>query len=79
MNVATEDRASIYGRIMTEDKSFFEQLESDKILKEKTQKIFQFFQLIKKDLDIDSSNAFYTKIEMLQARVNAMPIKDAGN
>lgn len=79
MNVATEDRASIYGRIMTEDKSFFEQLESDKILKEKTEKIFQFFQLIKKDLDIDSSNAFYTKIEMLQARVNALPVKDAGN
>ena len=79
MNVATEDRASIYGRIMTEDKSFFEQLESDKILKEKTEKIFQFFQLIKKDLDIDSSNAFYTKLEMLKARVNALPIKDAGN
>ena len=69
MNVASEDRASIYGRMMTEDKSFFEQLESDKILKEKTEKIFQFFQLIKQDLAIDSSNAFYTKLEEIAARV----------
>lgn len=43
MNVATDDRATLYGRLMAEDKLFFERLKTDKILKAKTDRILEFF------------------------------------
>ena len=72
MNVATEDRASIYGRIMTEDPLFMKQLETDAILNAKTEAIFAFFDGIKKDLNIKSSNAFYTKLETIKTKVRSI-------
>ena len=63
MNVATDDRATLYGRLMAEDKLFFERLKTDKILKSKTDRILEFFQLIKRDLGIKSTSAFFIKIE----------------
>jgi len=63
MNVATDDRATLYGRLMAEDKLFFERLKTDKILKSKTDRILEFFQLIKRDLGVKSTSAFFIKIE----------------
>ena len=63
MNVATDDRATLYGRLMAEDKLFFERLKTDKILKAKTDRILEFFQFIKRDLGIKSTNPFFIKIE----------------
>jgi len=63
MNVATDDRATLYGRLMAEDKLFFERLKTDKILKAKTDRILEFFQLIKRDLGIKSTSSFFIKIE----------------
>ncbi len=63
MNVATDDRATLYGRLMAEDKLFFERLKTDKILKAKTDRILDFFQLIKRDLGIKSTSPFFIKIE----------------
>jgi hypothetical protein len=63
MNVATDDRATLYGRLMAEDKLFFERLKTDKILKAKTDRILEFFQLIKRDLGIMSTSPFFIKIE----------------
>jgi len=63
MNVATDDRATLYGRLMAEDKLFFERLKTDKILKVKTDRILEFFQLIKRDLGIMSTSSFFIKIE----------------
>ncbi len=65
MNVATDDRATLYGRLMAEDKLFFERLKTDKILKAKTDRILEFFQLIKRDLGIKSTSPFFIKIEGL--------------
>jgi len=65
MNVATDDRATLYGRLMAEDKLFFERLKTDKILKAKTDRILEFFQFIKRDLGIKSTSPFFIKIEGL--------------
>ena len=79
MNVATEDRASIYGRVMTEDPLFMKQLETDAILNAKTEAIFAFFDGIKKDLNIKSSNAFYTKLETIKTKVRSITKRRAAD
>jgi len=50
---------------MAVDKLFFERLKTDKILKSKTDRILEFFQLIKRDLGIKSTSPFFIKIEGL--------------
>ncbi|WP_309717921.1 hypothetical protein [Armatimonas sp.] len=69
MNVATDDRATLYARLMTEDQAFFEKLTTDKILKAKTEKMLAFFQFLKKDLAIPTQSVFYTKLEKIQSRL----------
>ena len=69
MNIATDDRATLYGRLMSGDIDFFGRLSRDKILKAKTGKILDFFQLIKTNLDIPSPNPFYEKLEFIQKLV----------
>jgi len=63
MNIATDDRAALYGRLMTGDQPFLAKLETDKILKAKTERMMEFFQFLKRDLAIPSPSPFYSKLE----------------
>ena len=69
MNVATDDRATLYARLMTEDKGFFDKLATDKILTAKTEKMLAFFQFLKKDLAIPTPSPFFTKLENVTANL----------
>ena len=66
MNIATDDRATLYGRLMSGDMQFFSKLERDMILKAKTEKILEFFRLLKRDLEIPPTSPFYTKLDSLK-------------
>jgi hypothetical protein len=71
MNIATDDRATLYGRMMTArvadegrgDQPFLAKLETDKILKAKAERMIEFFQLLKRDLAIPSPNPLCSKLE----------------
>ncbi len=71
MNIATDDRATLFGRMMTArvadegrgDLLFLAKLEADKILKAKTDRMIEFFQLLKRDLAIPSENPLYSILD----------------
>lgn len=71
MNIATDDRATLYGRMMTAhlsdegrgDQPFLAKLETDKILKVKADRLIKFFQLLKRDLGISATSPLYSRIE----------------
>lgn len=71
MNIATDDRATLFGRMMTArvadegrgDQPFLAKLETDKILKAKFDRMIEFFQFLKSDLAIPSPNPFDLKLE----------------
>lgn len=69
MNIATDDRATLYARLMSGDVEFLSRLRRDTILKAKTEKLLEFFQVIQKDLNISSSNPFYEKLEIIKTMV----------
>ena len=64
-----DDRATLYARLMSGDVEFLSRLGRDTILKAKTEKLLEFFQVIQKDLDISSSNPFYEKLEIIKTMV----------
>lgn len=64
MNIATDDRATLYARIMAEDKAFATRLKTDKILREKADKLLGFFQLLQRDLNIRSTSPFYSRLDI---------------
>jgi len=71
MNIATDDRATLYGRLMTArladagkgDQLFLERLGTDKFLKAKAERMSEFFQLLKRDLAIPASSPLYSRFE----------------
>ena len=71
MNIATDDRATLFGRMMTArvadegrcDLSFLAKLETDKILKAKADRMIEFFQLLRRDLAIPSESPLYSTLE----------------
>ena len=71
MNIATDDRATLYARLMTAhvadegrgDQPFLAKLETDKILKAKADRMIEFFQLLKRDLAIPAESPFYSKLQ----------------
>ena len=71
MNIATDDRATLFGRMMTArvadegrgDQPFLAKLKTDTILKAKSDRMIEFFQLLKRDLAIPSPSPFYSKLE----------------
>jgi hypothetical protein len=71
MNIATDDRATLYARLMTAhvadegrgDQPFFEKLKTDKILKSKADRLIQFFQMLKRDLAISEPSRLYSHLE----------------
>jgi hypothetical protein len=71
MNIATDDRATLYARLMTAhvadegrgDQPFLAKLETDKILKAKADLLIKFFQMLKSDLAIPAESPFYSRLE----------------
>ncbi len=72
MNIATDDRATLFARMMTArvadegrgDLPFIAKLEADKILKAKAERMSEFFQLLNHDLAMTfESNQLYSTLE----------------
>jgi len=71
MNVATDDRATLYARLMTMtqadegrgDQTFITKLLNDPIMRAKAERLREFFQHLKRDLNIASPCPFYERIE----------------
>jgi hypothetical protein len=71
MNIATDDRATLYGRLMTArladggkgDQPFLERLETDRFLKAKAARMNEFFQLLKRDFSISPSSPLYARFQ----------------
>ncbi len=71
MNIATDDRATLYARLMTAhvadegrgDQPFLARLKTDTILKAKADRLIEFLQMLKTDLSIPSDNPFYSRLQ----------------
>jgi len=71
MNIATDDRATLYGRMMTAhladegrgDQPFLERLKTDKILKAKTDRLIAFFKSLQQELAIQTPNPWSSRLE----------------
>jgi len=71
MNIATDDRATLYGRLMTArladggtgDQPFLERLGTDKFLQAKAARMSEFFQLLQRDLAIPPSSPLYERLQ----------------
>ena len=59
MNIATDDRATLYARMMVEDKAFLARLATDPILLAKTNRLQEFFRNIRQELTIPASSPLY--------------------
>jgi len=81
MNIATDDRATLYARLMTAhvadegrgDQTFLDKLETDKILKAKADRMIGFFQLLKRDLAIPLPSPLYSRLEGILRSQKANP------
>ena len=71
MNIATDDRATLYGRLMTAhladegrgDQPFPEKLKTDKILKAKADRLIAFFHSLQLELAIPTPNPWSSRLE----------------
>jgi hypothetical protein len=71
MNIATDDRATLYARLMTArvadegrgDQPFLDKLKTDPILKAKTDRLIEFFRLLKRNLAISETSPLYSQLE----------------
>lgn len=71
MNIATDDRATLYGRMMTAhlanegrgDQPFLNQLKTDPILKAKSERLIAFFRSLTQELSIPVPNPWSTRLE----------------
>jgi len=59
MNIATDDRATMYARMMVADKVFYGRLATDPILLAKTNRLQEFFGNIRQELSIPASTPLY--------------------
>ena len=59
MNIATDDRATLYARMMVADQVFYGRLPTDPILLAKTKRLQEFFRNIRQELSIPESNPLY--------------------
>ncbi len=71
MNIATDDRATLYARLMTAhladegrgDQPFLEKLKTDPILKAKADRLIAFFHSLKQELAIATPNPWSSRLE----------------
>jgi hypothetical protein len=59
MNIATDDRATLYARMMVADQVFYGRLATDPILLAKTKRVQEFFRNIRHELSVPESNPLY--------------------
>lgn len=59
MNIATDDRATIHGRMMVADQDFYGRLPTDPILLAKTTRLQEFFRNIRQELAIPAASPLY--------------------
>lgn len=59
MNISTDDRATLYARMMVADKVFYGRLATDPILLAKTNRLQEFFGNIRQELSIPASSPLY--------------------
>ena len=59
MNIATDDRATLYARMMVADQVFYGRLPTDPILLAKTKRLQEFFRNIRQELSIPASSPLY--------------------
>jgi hypothetical protein len=59
MNIATDDRATLYARMMVADQVFYGRLATDPILLAKTNRLQEFFRNIRQELTIPASSPLY--------------------
>lgn len=59
MNIATDDRATLYARMMVADQVFYGRLATDPILLAKTKRLQEFFRNIRHELSIPESSPLY--------------------
>ena len=59
MNIATDDRATMYARMMVADQVFYDRLATDPILLAKTNRLQEFFRNIRQELTIPASSPLY--------------------
>jgi hypothetical protein len=71
MNIATDDRATLYGRMMTAhlaeegrgDQPFLDKLKTDPILKAKSERLIAFFRSLTQELNIPVPSPWSTRLE----------------
>ncbi len=71
MNIATDDRATLYARLMTahaadegrRDQSFLTWLKTDSVLKAKADRLLEFFQMLKSELAIPAECPLLSKLQ----------------
>jgi hypothetical protein len=71
MNIATDDRATLYARLMTAhladegrgDQPFLEKLKTDNILKAKADRLIAFFHSLQQELAIQAPNPWSSRLE----------------
>jgi hypothetical protein len=78
MNIATDDRATLYARMMVADKVFYARLATDPILLAKTNRLQEFFGNIRQELSIPTSSPLYEMLARTPAdAVSAAPKTEA--
>jgi len=78
MNIATDDRATMYARMMVADKVFYGRLPTDPILLAKTKRLQEFFGNIRQELSIPESNPLYQMLARTPAdAASAAPKSEA--
>ena len=78
MNIATDDRATLYARMMVADKVFYGRLPTDPILLAKTKRLQEFFGNIRQELSIPESNPLYQMLARTPAdAASAAPKSEA--
>jgi len=69
MNVATDDRVTLYARLVSGDIEFLGRVRRDPILTAKVVKICDCFRLLARDLEIPASNPLFEKLQSVEAMV----------
>jgi len=59
MNIATDDRATMYARMMVADQIFYGRLATDPVLLAKTNRLQEFFRNIRQELTIPATSPLY--------------------
>lgn len=78
MNIATDDRATLYARMMVADKVFYGRLATDPILLAKTNRLQEFFRNIRQELSIPDPSPLYEMLARTPAEAaSAAPTVEA--